>query len=280
MKDFFQKSGGLLLTIAFLLSVLVGGGAILMEGSTMPITNAMGVITTPFRNMSSAVVVFGENVHTFFDTYKELDAKVEELELEVARLEQVGREGVEALEENVRLRELLGLQAKHRNFEFESARVTARSFTGWESVITLDKGTNQGIAEKDCVVTEAGHIVGVVSSVGENWCTVATIVSISTSMGGTVSRTNSTGLLEGDFSLMAEGKLRLNYLPDDAQLIAGDQVLTSGLGQLYPEGLTVGKIQGVFSDSAGLGRYAVIEPDVSLPDVVQVFVIKDFDIVK
>lgn len=279
MKGFFQKSGGLLLTIAFLLSILVAGGSILVEGSTAPITNAMGVVTTPFRNFSATVLQMGEDVHTFFTTYEYLDEKVTELELEIARLEQITREGEEAREENARLRDLLGLQEKHRDFDFESARVTARSFTGWESVLTLDKGSLQGVAEYDCVVTEAGHLVGIVSGVGENWCTVATIISTSLSMGGTVARSNSTGLLEGEFSLMGQGKLRLSYLPEDAQLIAGDQVLTSGLGEMYPEGLTVGKIEGVFNDAAGVSRYAVIEPDVNLQNLVQVFVIKDFEIV-
>ena len=53
---------------------------------------------------------------------------------------------------------------------------------------------------------------------------------------------------------MQEGKLRLSYLPDEAQLVAGDEVLTSGNGDVYPAGLVVGQVDSVFTDASGLTR--------------------------
>ena len=87
-------------------------------------------------------------------------------------------------------------------------------------------------------------------------------------------------MLEGDFSLMQGGKLRLAYLPDEAQLVAGDEVLTSGRGDVYPSGLVVGQVEGVFNDASGMNRYAVVVPEVNLDTLVEVFVIKEFDIVE
>ena len=46
----------------------------------------------------------------------------------------------EASRENEQLRELLDLQAKRRDFVFESAKVTARSSTNWDSTLTIGKG--------------------------------------------------------------------------------------------------------------------------------------------
>ncbi len=279
MKEFFSKSGGLLLIIALLLTVLLATSSIILQGSVDPITNVVGIATSPVRNTVSAVSLFGENVYRFVKNYEEMEAERNLLRVELAEMEEIIREGEEALRENEQLRELLGLQAKRRDFVFESARVTARSYTGWESVITLDKGRSADVAQGDCVVTEAGHLVGVVTELGENWCHVATIISTNTKIGGYVPRTDSAGVLEGEFSLMAQGQLRLAYLGQDSVLIAGDQVLTSGMGDQYPEGLTVGKIQGVFDEPSGMSRYAVIEPDVDLSDLVEVFIIKDFEIV-
>ena len=99
-------------------------------------------------------------------------------------------------------------------------------------------------------------------------------------MGGIITRTNAAGVLEGDFSLMQGGKLRLAYLPDEAQLVAGDEVLTSGRGDVYPSGLVVGQVEGVFNDASGMNRYAVVVPEVNLDTLVEVFVIKEFDIVE
>ena len=85
-------------------------------------------------------------------------------------------------------------------------------------------------------------------------------------------------MLEGDFSLMNQGRLKLNYLPEGAQLVTGDEVLTSGRGEMFPSGLKVGQVEGVFTDPSGQTRYAVVEPAVALDNLIEVFVIKDFEI--
>ena len=69
-------------------------------------------------------------------------------------------------------------------------------------------------------------------------------------------------------------------MPEDAQLVSGDEVVTSGKGDVYPSGLVVGQVEGVFTDPSGMTRYAVVLPDVKLDSLVEVFVIKDFDIVE
>jgi len=203
-----------------------------------------------------------------------------ELEKKVAELEGELREGQEAIQENARLRELLGLQAKRQDLTFESAKVTARSADNWRSTLTLSKGEEAGLQPGNCVITSTGVLVGVVSKVGSHTATVSTVIDTSMEMGGIITRTNSAGVLEGDFSLMKEGRLKLSYLPDGAQLVAGDEVLTSGKGDVYPSGLVVGQVEGVFSDASGMNRYAVVAPEVELDSLVEVFVIKDFDIVE
>ena len=162
----------------------------------------------------------------------------------------------------------------------ESARVTARSTSNWNSTLTLNRGTAAGLEAGDCVITETGVLVGILSEVGVNWSTVSTIINTDIELGGMVSRTYSAGILQGDFTLMNEGKLKLNYLPDSAQLISGDEVLTSGKGDVYPSGLVIGHVEGVFTDPSGITRYAVVQPDCSLEDLIEVFIIKEFDIVE
>lgn len=50
---------------------------------------------------------------------------------------------------------------------------------------------------------------------------------------------------------MSQGKLKLSYLPDGAQLVAGDEVVTSGKGDVFPSGLVVGTVEAVFTDPSG-----------------------------
>ena len=280
MKDFLRGNGGWLLAIALLLSILIGISAAVMGGNADPLSNLVGTITSPVRNGVAAVADWAEGVYTYVFRYGEMEAKIKDLEQENADLRQQIRDEEEATRENEQLRELLNLQEKRRDFVFESARVSARSTDNWRSTLTLSKGSDDGVEQGDCVITETGLLVGVVSKVGSTYSTVTTIIDTSIEMGGLITRTNSAGVLEGDFDLMQQGKLKLSYLPDGAQLGAGDEVLTSGNGDVYPSGLVVGQVEGVFTDPSGLTRYAVITPEVQLDELVEVFIIKEFDIVE
>lgn len=280
MKDFFRQNGVLILVAAALLAAILGVVSLLLGGNADPLSNAVRVVVTPVRNGINQVVGWTEDVRSYLTEHDQLKEEVARLEEENAQLREQAREGQDALEENERLRELLELREKRRDFAFESATVTAMTSSNWESTLTISKGSDFGVALNDCVVTETGALVGVVSEVGTNWATVSTIVDTSIEIGGVVARTDSAGIIEGDFELMGQGRVRLSYLPEATQLIAGDEVLTSGRGGVYPSGLVVGHVEEIHMDESGLTRYAEVTPEADLEHLVQVFVITDFDIVE
>ena len=69
-------------------------------------------------------------------------------------------------------------------------------------------------------------------------------------------------------------------LPAGASLMAGDLVVTSGLGGYYPSGLVIGSVEELVVDEGGLTQSAVLVPSADLEELVQVFVIKSFEIVE
>ena len=280
MKDFLRQNGILLLVIAFLLSVLIGALSLVMGGLPDPLSNIVNPVPAPVRGGIAAAAEWGEGVYGYVFHYGEMDRELKDLRAQVRELEEKERQWEEAIRENEQLRQLLDLQARRRDLTFETAKVTARSTSNWESTLTLSKGSGDGIEAGDCVITETGVLVGVVAETGLNWSTVSTVINTDTEMGGIVNRTFSAGVLEGDFALMNQGKLKLNYLPEGAQLVSGDEVLTSGRGDMFPSGLPVGQVEGVFTDPSGQTRYAVIVPAVKLDSLIEVFVIKDFEIVE
>ena len=280
MKQFLRQNGLLLILIAALLSILLGISSVFMGGRADPVSNLFHVVTAPVRNTVSAVADWAEGIYTYVFRYSEMQTEIEDLRAQVAEMKELSRQGQDALRENAQLRDLMNLQERRRDFVFESARITAPVTSNWQSTLTISKGSNFGIEAGDCVVTEAGVLVGIVSTVSANSSEVSTLINTDISMGGMVARTYSAGILEGDFTLMIEGKLKLSYLPDSAQLIAGDEVLTSGKGGIYPSGLVVGQVEGVFTDPSGKTRYAVIKPEVDLDGLIEVFVIKEFYIVE
>ena len=93
-------------------------------------------------------------------------------------------------------------------------------------------------------------------------------------------RTKDLGVAVGDFSLMGDGRLRMDYLPADCQLLGGDLVVTSGLGGYYPSGLVIGSVEEVKLDDSGSTQYAVLSPSADFDALTEVFVIKDFTVVE
>lgn len=280
MKKLFHSNGALVLLIAALLAVITLVVSTIVSGSD-PIANAVGFVTTPFRAAGSAVSNWAER--TFSDRYRteELEAEVERLRQELAAMEEKARAGEDAIEENENLRALLGLKQKRSDLGVpENASVTARTLSNWESSFTISKGSNYGLAKDQCVIDAYGNLVGVVGEVGYNWATVLTVVDTDIDMGGMVARTNDAAVLEGDFSLMTQGRLKLSFLPEGAVLLAGDEVLTSGRGGVYPAGLVVGNVESVRADASGMTRYAVVVPKADLDHLKQVFVITSFDTVE
>lgn len=280
MKDFFKHNGILILIIALLLAAITFVVSLLFGGTANPVSNLLGAIATPARNGINAIANWAEDLYTSAFETDMIREENERLKQENARLQEEAREGRAAERENERFRNLLGLRERRRDLVFESATVTARSSSNWESTLTISKGSAMGIEAGDCVVDDYGNLVGVVGEVGLNYSVVVTVIDSATNMGALLERTDDAAILEGDFALMGEGKLKLTYLPENTELMAGDQVLTSGMGGVYPSGLVVGHIEEVHTDESGLEQYAILAPEADLDGVRQVFVIKDFDIVE
>ncbi|NCE63640.1 rod shape-determining protein MreC [Pseudoflavonifractor sp. 524-17] len=280
MKDFLRDNGGLLLIIAVLLALIVAVTSALLKGVADPLSNLTNLITTPIRDGVSAVASWGENWYTDLFRQDETRAELEELRRMYADLEEKYRDAQQALEENVSLRNLLGLAQQRRDLDLESAVVTAHGTSNWDSTLTISKGSDAGVALGDCVIDEYGYLVGVIDELGSNWSVVMTVVDSDLEMGGLIARTDGTAILEGDFTLMEQGRLKLSYLPENSELMAGDQVLTSGLSGIYPARLVVGHVEEVRTEASGMTRYAVIAPETDLNGLKQVFVIKSFDIVE
>lgn len=279
MKEFLKRYG---LWILFATAVVAVGLAVLSFFSTTssPLANLAGIVTSPFRAAYTSVVTWIQDKQNYYEDITALKAENEELKLQLANMEAQVRQAQNDSEENQRLRILLNLREQRRDLsDFEAATITEHSTSNWTSYLTLNRGTDHGVEKNDCVITEAGYLVGVVSEVGANWCTVLNIIDTDTSLGAQVFRTDDIGVAEGDFSLMSQGQLRLDYLPAGAQLLNGDLVVTSGLGGYYPSGLIIGTVEEVQTDDSGATAFAVLQPSVDFEALTQVFIIKSFDIV-
>ena len=280
MKNFLKDHGLWILFAAAVISVALAVMSFFSNTSS-PLANAANTLASPFRAAYTAVADWFNDKQKYYKDYTALEEENAALRKENAEMEETVRQARADREENKRLRELLNLREQRRDItsDMEAAYITEHSVTNWTSSLTLNKGTVHGVENGDCVIDETGALVGIISEVGYNWSTLLTLVDTDTSLGAKVFRTDDLGVVQGDFTLMGENRLRLDYLPADCQLLGGDLVVTSGLGGYYPSDLVIGSVVEVQMDDSGAASYAILEPKVDFDSLTEVFIIKSFDIV-
>ena len=278
MKRFFRSKSVIACAAVLVIILVMGIISFAVQGSASPVSNLFGIIASPFRSAASAISGGIDRFYSRMYEYDELVAENERLRRTIAEMEEDIRTGEKLIEENERLRALSGLTESRRDLTLCMTSVVSRSTSNWESAFTISKGRSSGIERLDCVINEEGFLVGQVTEVGENWATVSTLIDTTTEMGAVIDRTGVTATAAGNFELMRAGQLRLQYFPEDAVLLNGDVVLTSGVGGVYPSGLVIGKIADVYPSEGNTGSYASVIPSVDISDLQQVFVVTDFDI--
>lgn len=280
MKNFLKEHGLWVLFAGAVIAVALAVMSVLSYASS-PLVNLMGTVTAPFRAAYTAVATWFNDKQNYYKDTTALEEENAALRRRLAEMEASVRQAEADSAENVRLRELLNLREQRRDItgDLEAALITEHTATNWTSALTVNKGSQHGVELNDCVIDETGALVGTVSEVGLNWCRILTIADTDTSLGAQVFRTDELGLAQGDFSLMEQNRLRLDYLPADSQLLSGDLVVTSGLGGFYPSGLVIGSVEEVRLDDSGAASYAILVPKVDFDQLAEVFIIKSFDIV-
>ena len=280
MRDYLRKNGIRMAIIVAAVVLLVALGNAARDGQIGFIQNTTNVLTGPVRKVLSSTVNWFDTIYGYLYKYDSLLAENESLRSQLADAQQSARDGIEASEENQRLRELLYLREKHTDYVMESAKLVLWSSSNWASAFNISKGYTSGIELGDPVVTEYGVLVGQITELGTNWATVSTLIDVDMSVGGYVTSTGSTGMVMGEFALMKNKTAKLTYLADGAQIFVGDEVLTSGSGGAFPAGLVIGTITNVQTEAGGQIEYGIVKPACDLDSLVQVFIIKDFQVVE
>ncbi len=276
MRKFFSSKQLIiiLLIVAICLGMAVYTGA---SGKASPLSKLLSMVIAPMQSGVSSIYNKMNEGFDYAFHYDEMTAENEQLKQQVRDMEQKVRDADVAIEENNRLRLLLGIKERNRSFTFEVAEVIARTPTDWATTLTIDKGSNAGIEQGDCVITEDG-MVGYVNTVAPTCSEVTTVIDTEMQAGALITRTRVIAIAEGEYTLMADDLLKLAYLDTDADIVIGDTVETSGRGGVFPKGIMIGTVEKIVPETHGISNYAVIKPFVDVEKVHSVFVIKDFEV--
>ncbi len=201
-----------------------------------------------------------------------LVAENQKMSSELTRLRNEVRD-LQALEkENVELREQLQF-ARRSDRRLVACEVIARDITGWWQTIRLNKGLVDGVGTGMAVVTSDG-LVGKTVSVSSHTSDVLLISDPGCKISTQIARTGSFGLVEGGgASAAGQAACRMEFINKNTPILAGDEVITSGLGGIFPKGLLIGYVEKAYPDSGGLFQYADVIPKADLGTLTYVFVV-------
>lgn len=160
------------------------------------------------------------------------------------------------------------------------AHVVGREPSLWNSQLTIDVGSSNGVKPDMAVVAPDGSLVGRVSKVASESAKVILITDTQVGDGvAALTQTSSIqpfGVLTG--STRNQGLLDMTFwgtlvqLPNDK--LVGDQVVTSGLSDVFPKGIVIGKITKVQYGPHNTAKTAVVQPAANLDYLQDVFVVR------
>jgi rod shape-determining protein MreC len=237
------------------------------------IEDALGLITVPIKRSTSNVTrSFRSNID-FLLNLRELEEENNRLKKENIELAfQVSRLSL-LEEENKKLYELLEMNRRYPEFITVGAQVIGNDISNWSSTFVIDKGRRDGVTN-NMVILGNGGLAGRVIESGYSYSKVIPIIDESSSVSVKSVRTGDTGMLRGGLQNIEQGSMKIDLINIDSEIMEGDEIITSGLGRIFPPGLVVGHITEVGIDDNGLTMYALMKPVVDFDKIESVLIIK------
>lgn len=258
-----------IVTIVLLITIILTAGK---RYNITFIEKGLGYIVMPVQKTFSSVGEWISDQIYFIKNIKELEKQNTELAKKVDELSYENKILQQYKDENTRLRKLLELDKKYPDYPKIGAEIIGKDPGNWYNVFLIDKGSNDGL-EVDMVVLSGNGLVGHIIEVAPNYSKVLSIIDDRNAVSSKVLRTGDLGIVKGDLTLLNEGLCKMEYVDAEADIILGDEIVTSNLSDIYPPGIMIGVVKEIETESHGLTKYALIEPVVDFRHLEEVLVI-------
>ena len=172
----------------------------------------------------------------------------------------------ELKEENEQLKELLNIKNSLSEFDIINATIIERNTTYWFNTITINKGKKDDIESGMAVVTSGG-LIGKIQSASYLTSTVKLITSNDQKNKISVRINTTEKFYNGILTTSEQGKMIIRGLDKNSKIKIGDEVVTSGLSDIFPSGIIIGKISKIENDEYGISKKTYVEPTASIDNV-------------
>lgn len=224
-------------------------------------------LAAPVQNILAASV---ENVRTAWTRYVHLVGLEEDnriLKNKIAELQGTLSLYKEGYLEAERLQALLSLK-KEQNYNSVAARVIGREQAAVSKTLWINKGSAHGLQSGMPVINPAG-LVGRLTDVAWHSSKVLLLIDENSNVDALIQRTRVQGIVRG----AGPRGCVVRYISKTQDVKEGDGVMTSGMGNVFPKGLLIGKVIGVDYKDAGLFLTIRIAPMVDFNALEDVLVL-------
>lgn len=258
---------GIIVALALIMYSVTYGSNIVTQGVN-DVTNILGrLVSYPSNSINDFIDSVGDLSNTYQEnqSLKQKIDTIHELEVQLNELKR----------DNQKMKETLKLQDTLNDYTLVNATVIARNPDTWRDVITINKGSNDGIQPQMSVMSDNG-LVGKVLDVNPTSARIALLSNADNTLVRVAAMIqNEKEPIYGTITGYDEktNMLVMSQIQATQDIKVGDKVVTSGLGGISPNSLYIGTVEEVAMDRFGLYKEVKIRPAADTNDVRYVTVV-------
>ena len=261
-----------LLIMTILCAVIIGCS--LKTSGSGPVSAAAGAVLAPMQKGVNQLGSGLTNLREHLRTKKSLEKENEELRTQLADAQQNLNQVQLNQKELDNLKSLYDMDQNYADYDKIAANVIGKDAGNWFSVFLIDRGSNDGITVGMNVLADGG-LAGIVIQVGPNYAKVRSIIDDNSNVSASNLSTSDLCVVSGSLKTMNESSLiDFDDLRDkEDQAKVGDQIVTSNISDMFLEGIPIGYITDIKTDSNNLTKSGHIATIVDFEHLDDVFVI-------
>ena len=261
-----------LLIMTILCAVIIGCS--LKTSGSGSVSAAAGAVLAPMQKGVNQLGSGLTNLREHLRTKKSLEKENEELRTQLADAQENLNQVQLNQEELDNLKSLYDMDQNYADYDKIAANVIGKDAGNWFSVFLIDRGSNDGITVGMNVLADGG-LAGIVIQVGPNYAKVRSIIDDNSNVSARNLSTSDLCVVSGSLKTMNESSLiDFDDLRDkEDQAKVGDQIVTSNISDMFLEGIPIGYITDIKTDSNNLTKSGHIATIVDFEHLDDVFVI-------
>lgn len=235
------------------------------DGMAVPINGIQSVVFKLSNGISDGIKTLTKFTK-LKDENEQLTNEIADLQMEINELNVVKKDYED-------LKKMLNYKDTHDEYEYIGCEIIGVSGNSYFEGFVINRGSIHGI-EKRMVAISPNGLVGQVTAVGTNWARIQTLANENIAVAGYIDETEEVnGIVKGykDYDNKVLAKVEVPTL--DSDLKNGDTVYTSGVGDVYPKGIKIGKVIEVYEDKSKVVKYGIIEPSVEINKIDKLYII-------